>query len=78
LTAAPAAGQRHAMPKPDDKADSKPGRPTLTERGRQQEAERRKREAEALRQNLLRRKQQQRARRQPPGGLSVGGPSGEE
>ena len=71
MTAAPAAGHLREMPKPDD---TLPGRPTLTQRGLRQEAERREREAEALRQNLLRRKQQQRIRRQVPAGK----PSGEE
>ena len=63
------------MPKPDD---TLPGRPTLTQRGLRQEAERREREAEALRQNLLRRKQQQRTGRQVSAGAPAGKPSGEE
>ena len=58
------------MSKPDDgpKQPILPKSPTLTERGRQQGAERRDREADALRQNLLRRKQQQRARQHAPAG----------
>ena len=62
------------MSKPDDgpKRPILPNHPTLTDRGRQQEAERREREAEALRQNLQRRKQQQRARQQVPAGKPAG------
>jgi hypothetical protein len=68
------------MSKPDDgpKRPILPNYPTLTERGRQQEAERREREAEALRQNLLRRKQQQRTRQQAPGDPSTAKPAGKE
>jgi len=40
-------------------------RPNVSPRGQQLEAERRRREAAALRENLARRKAQQRARRQP-------------
>jgi hypothetical protein len=48
---------RAAAPKP---------KPTVSQRGQKLEAERREREAAALRENLARRKAQQRARRLPP------------
>jgi hypothetical protein len=41
-------------------------KPNVSPRGQQLEAERREREAAALRENLARRKAQQRARRLPP------------
>jgi hypothetical protein len=74
LTWTGVAGQPEAMPASESPARPARPRPALTDRGQQQEAERRGREAAALRENLIRRKQQQRARRASgaPGGRKDG------
>ena len=66
------------MAKHDDHPGNASPKPHLTPRAQQMEAERREREAAALRENLARRKAQQRARRIRPPAPGKGQDRGED